>query len=84
MLVLSRKKNESIHIAGNIKVTVLDVSGDIIKLGIDAPKNIEIYRSEVFQAIQAENQQAASSKTDINQLSKLLSTITEDLKKSNT
>lgn len=61
MLVLSRKKKESIYINGEIKVTILDVSGDTIKLGIEAPKNIEIYRSEVFEAIKLENKQAVKS-----------------------
>lgn len=72
MLVLSRRKNESIHIGGNIKVIILDISGDTIKLGIDAPRNIEIFRSEVFRAIQEENQQAASSITTILDLAKLI------------
>lgn len=61
MLVLSRKKNESIHIAGNIKITILDISGDNIKIGIEAPRSIEVHRSEVIQAIREENRQASSA-----------------------
>ena len=61
MLVLTRKKNESIHIGKDIKITILETIGDTVKIGIAAPKNIEIYRTELFQAIQTENQQAAAS-----------------------
>ena len=72
MLVLTRKKNESIHIGNNIKITILETIGDTVKIGITAPKNIEIYRAELFQAIQAENKQAAvSNKAKEMDLSKL-------------
>lgn len=74
MLVLSRKKNESIHIGGNVIVTILDVTGDTIKIGINAPRNVEVYRSEVFEAIQKENKQAASAKMNIAELSELIKT----------
>lgn len=72
MLVLTRKRGESIHIAGNIKVTVLDIMGDNIKIGIEAPRNIDIYRSEILQAIQKENQQAATMNTALEDLAKLI------------
>ena len=55
MLALSRKKNESIVINNNIEVTVLDIRGDQIKLGISAPKDVPIYRKEVYIQIQNEN-----------------------------
>ncbi len=58
MLALSRKKNESIIINNNIEITVLDIRGDQIKLGIAAPKEIPIYRKEVYIQIQNENKQA--------------------------
>lgn len=62
MLVLSRGKNESIMIDNCIKVTVVDVRPDgTVKLGIEAPKNIEIYREEVYHAIQEENKLAAQT-----------------------
>lgn len=51
MLVLSRKKNESIVIADNIVVTVVDVRGDKVRLGIEAPREIPVHRSEVHAAI---------------------------------
>jgi carbon storage regulator len=60
MLVLSRGKNESIIVGDNIKITVVEVRPDgTVRLGIDAPKDVEIHREEVFQAIQEENKLAA-------------------------
>ena len=58
MLALSRKKNEAIIIINNIEITVLDIRGDQIKLGISAPKEIPIYRKEVYIQIQNENKEA--------------------------
>ncbi len=54
MLVLSRKKNESIVIDGCIVVTIVEIKGDKVRLGIDAPKEVPVHRSEVFDAIHAE------------------------------
>ncbi|MNI37093.1 hypothetical protein D3C73_911660 [compost metagenome] len=59
MLVLTRKKGESIVIGNDIVITVLSVEGDVIKLGISAPKEVDIYRKEIFEAIQKNNQNAA-------------------------
>ncbi|KJS85392.1 MAG: hypothetical protein JM58_08745 [Peptococcaceae bacterium BICA1-8] len=62
MLVLSRGKDESIIIGDNIKLTVIEVRSDgTVRLGIDAPKDVEIHREEVYQAIQTENRLAAST-----------------------
>lgn len=61
MLVLSRKLNESIMIGNDIEVTVLAVEGEQIKLGINAPKNIEIHRKEIYLSIQLENNQALNT-----------------------
>ena len=58
MLALSRKKNEAIVINNNIEITVLDIRGDQIKIGIAAPKDIPIYRKEVYIQIQNENKEA--------------------------
>ncbi len=58
MLALSRRKNEAIVINNNIEITVLDIRGDQIKLGISAPKEIPIHRKEVYIQIQNENKQA--------------------------
>lgn len=58
MLVLSRKKDESIMIGDQIEIKILAVEGDQIKLGIVAPKAVKVHRSEVFEAIQAQNKEA--------------------------
>lgn len=56
MLVLSRKKNESILIDGDsIEITVVDIRGDKVRLGIDAPKEISVHRREVYEAIHRED-----------------------------
>ena len=52
MLVLSRKKNESIIINDNITVTVIEIRGDKVRLGIEAPKDVSVHRREVYEAIQ--------------------------------
>jgi len=52
MLVLSRKKNESIIINDNITVTVIEIRGDKVRLGIEAPKDVTVHRREVYDAIQ--------------------------------
>ena len=52
MLVLSRKKNESIIINDHIVVTVVEIRGDKVRLGIDAPKEVTVHRREVYEAIQ--------------------------------
>jgi carbon storage regulator len=72
MLALSRKKNEAIIINNNIEITVLDIRGDQIKLGIAAPKEIPIYRKEVYIQIQNENKQATVDVSGIEELKKLL------------
>ncbi len=59
MLVLSRKKNESIIIADNVVITVIEIRGDKVRLGIDAPREIPIHRSEVHDAIKKEREAAA-------------------------
>lgn len=58
MLALSRKKGESIIIDNNVEITVLDIKGDQIKLGIKAPKSVPVYRKEIFAQIQEENMNA--------------------------
>lgn len=56
MLALSRKKNEALVINNNIEVTILEVKGDQVKIGISAPKEVPIYRKEVYLQIQEANQ----------------------------
>lgn len=61
MLALSRKKDEAIVINDDIEVTVIEIKGDQVKLGISAPKSIPIYRKEVYVQIQNANKEAAQS-----------------------
>lgn len=58
MLVLTRKVGESIMIGDGIEVKVISIDGDQVKLGIEAPRHIKVYRQEVFEAIQSENKAA--------------------------
>ncbi|NLK96802.1 MAG: carbon storage regulator CsrA [Epulopiscium sp.] len=69
MLALTRKKDESIIIGDQIEITILDIQGDKVKLGIQAPKNIAIYRKEIFLEIKEENKAAVQS--SINQIKEL-------------
>jgi len=67
MLVLSRKKNESIVIDDNIVITIVEIRGDKVRLGIQAPKEVPVHRSEVYAAIhseQAKKEPPAVSSTD--------------------
>ncbi len=61
MLALSRKKDEAIVVNDNIEITIIDIKGDQVKLGISAPKSIPIYRKEVYVQIQNANKEAAGS-----------------------
>jgi carbon storage regulator len=59
MLVLSRQRDESIIIGDNVVVTVVDIRGDKVRLGIEAPKEVPVHRQEVYEAIRRENQRTA-------------------------
>ena len=59
MLVLSRHRDESIMIGDDVVVTIVDIRGDKVRLGIDAPQTIPVHRQEVYEAIQRENRKAA-------------------------
>ncbi|MDR1326077.1 MAG: carbon storage regulator CsrA [Treponema sp.] len=61
MLILSRKINEKIMIGEDISISIIEIQGDHIRIGVDAPKNIKIFRQEVFDAIKMENKAAATS-----------------------
>lgn len=71
MLALSRKVNESIIIGNDIEITVLEVKGDQIKIGISAPKSVPIYRKEIYLQIQESNKEAAGSTVTDKALKKL-------------
>ena len=62
MLILSRKVNEKIMIGDNISVSVIEIRGDQVRIGVDAPKTVKVFRQEVYDAIKAENKAAAESK----------------------
>jgi carbon storage regulator len=62
MLVLTRKKDQTIVINDNIEVTVLDIQGDQVRIGINAPRSVSIHRKEVFLEIQEENRKAAEAR----------------------
>jgi len=64
MLVLSRHRDESIMIGDDIVVTIVDIRGDKVRLGIDAPTAIPVHRQEVFEAIQRENRKASQLQPD--------------------
>lgn len=61
MLALSRKKNEALIINNNIEITVLEIKGEQVKLGISAPKDVPVYRKEVYVQIQDANKEAVSA-----------------------
>jgi len=60
MLALTRKKGEALMINNNVEITILEVRGDQVKIGIDAPKDVPIYRKEVYLQIQEENKASFS------------------------
>lgn len=64
MLVLSRKLNESIQIGNDIEITVIAVEGEQVKIGIKAPKHVDIHRKEIYLSIQEENNKAANASVD--------------------
>jgi carbon storage regulator len=64
MLVLSRQKDETIIIGDNIEITVVDIRGDKVRLGVSAPKEISVHRKEVYEAIRRENREAAQVKPE--------------------
>lgn len=61
MLTLARKVNEAIIVNDNIEITILDVKGDQIKVGIDAPRSVPIYRKELYDQIQKANEEAVNT-----------------------
>lgn len=64
MLVLTRKPDQSIMVGTEIEITVLEVRGEQVRLGIRAPRNVSVHRKEVFEQIRLENQSAAETSTE--------------------
>ena len=71
MLALSRKKQEALVINNNIEITILDIKGDQVKIGISAPKDVSVYRKEVFLQIQEANKEAMNA-NDLGALAEFL------------
>lgn len=65
MLVLTRRKNESVILNENIEITILEIDGDQVKVGIKAPKEVEILRKEIMVKIEEENMNALKGKLDL-------------------
>jgi carbon storage regulator len=68
MLILSRKINEKIMIGEDVSVSIIEIRGDQVRVGVDAPKTVKVFRQEVFDAIKAENKAAADSMTALPEL----------------
>lgn len=62
MLVLARKKGQSIVISDNIELTIVDIQGELVRVGIEAPKSVKILRKEIYEEILDENKRASESK----------------------
>ena len=65
MLVLSRRAGESIVLGDDITVTVLEVRGDVVRIGIDAPRSLKVHRAELLEQLEESNRQAASPSDDL-------------------
>ena len=71
MLALSRKKQEALVINNNIEITILDIKGDQVKIGINAPKSVPIYRKEIYVQIQEANKEAVAGGASLEDLKKV-------------
>ena len=71
MLALSRKKSEALIINNNIEITILDIKGDQVKIGINAPKSVPIYRKEIYVQIQEANKEAVAGGASLEDLKKV-------------
>ncbi|MCI5584237.1 MAG: carbon storage regulator CsrA [Lachnospiraceae bacterium] len=71
MLALSRRKNEALVINNNVEITILEIKGDQVKIGIEAPKEIPVYRKEVYLQIQEANKDALANEISMENLDAL-------------
>jgi carbon storage regulator len=71
MLALARKANESIVINNNVEITILEIKGDQVKIGINAPKSVPIYRKELYDQIQEANKESADNTKAVDAINKL-------------
>jgi carbon storage regulator len=68
MLILSRKVNEKIMIGDDISISIIEIRGDQVRIGVDAPKHVKVFRREVYDAIEAENKAALESAANLPEL----------------
>lgn len=81
MLILTRKKNETLRIGEDILLTIVDVQGDQVRLGITAPREVRILRQELYEAVRDSNTEAAQTVQNIDALALLKKTTIIDKKK---
>jgi len=74
MLILTRKPGESVYLGDDVKITIVEIKGHQIRLGIDAPRDLRIYREEIYEQIREENRQAAETGATSQGLEELSST----------
>jgi carbon storage regulator len=75
VLVLTRRPGESVMIGDDVVITVLDVRGDVVRLGINAPRSVQVHREEVYRELQKVNREAASpTDLDVRALSQMINT----------
>ncbi len=73
MLILTRKKDQVIKIGNDISVMIVAIQGDQVRIGVEAPKNVKVFRQEVYDDIQKENKEAAAGSATLEALADLLS-----------
>jgi carbon storage regulator len=79
MLVLTRRPGESVMVGDEVTITVLEVRGDVVRLGIQAPRTVQVHREEVYRELQAANREAASPSEDaVEALARLIQPKPED------
>ncbi|MBR1907902.1 carbon storage regulator CsrA [bacterium] len=81
MLILSRKNGQKIIINDNIEITILESKNDNCKIAIEAPKDVKVYREEVYKQIKSSNQMSTDSLTDLSQLADLMPKTNDEPKK---
>ncbi|MFC5401749.1 carbon storage regulator [Cohnella soli] len=80
MLVLARKKGQSIIVQPGIEITVLDMEGDTVKIGVSAPREVQVMRKELLVSVQEENRQSVGKPLDVGGLSEQLKKMKKSLK----
>ena len=78
MLILARKVNERIIIGDDIEISIVEIKGDQVKLGVNAPRDVKVYRHEVYESIQRENRLAAESAGELPEVDDLFGKRNED------